>query len=209
MKTIMRTTSFPLPLIAAALSVGCFGLCAAPSNAQTKAETQKQAVTQADGITNRVVDKVWAETDEYWHHGDYNRIVALIRVIVEADPTFYEAYGDGAWLIWSMGDTKNADEFLEYGISRAPQKWVLQYEFGYHLFNTKRYAAALPYLQKAVTYPKGAGWPPWHTLAHCYDKLGQKQKCLETWEYVVRTYPDDAVAKVRLRDIRARVASGA
>jgi len=209
---MMRTTFPSRAALFAALSLGFLGLfCAAapPAQAQTKAETLKQAVTQADGITNRVVDKVWEQTDEYWHHGDYNRIVALIRFIVEADPTFYEAYGNGAWLLWSMGDTKNADEFLEYGIARAPQKWVLQYEMGFHLYNTKRYAAALPYLEKALKYPKGAGWPPWHTLAHCYDRLGQTKKSLQTWEYIVRTYPNDAVAKPNLARLRAKVAGGA
>ena len=109
----------------------CFGAAfstVSPVRAQNaaKPESLKTATTQVDGITSRIVDNLWEESDHYWHEGDYNRIIALVRVCVEVDPSFVEAYSSGAWLMWSQGDTRAADTFLQYGLSRArkPKKAI-------------------------------------------------------------------------------------
>ncbi len=150
------------------------------------------------------MDQLWNATDHYWHHGDYYRIIALLRVCVEADPTFTDAYGDGAWLLWSIGDTDGADKFLRYGIQRRPELWALEYEFGWHLYNTKRYAAALPYL-KSATKNKNADAIAWKILAHCYDKLGRYQESVATWETVIQKFPKDPAAAHNLEEMRAKL----
>lgn len=175
---------------------------APPSAAKT--ETLSQAVSQVDGITNDIVDTLWAGTDEYWHHGDYYRIVAILRVCVEADPKFTDAYGNGAYLLWSLGDTSGADKFLKYGTTREPQLWDLEYEFGRHLSNTKRYADALPYLKRATANPK-ADALAWTSLAHCYDKLGRYPESVAAWRTVVKRFPKYVAAPSNLKRVEAKI----
>lgn len=175
-----------------------------PASTSAKAQTLSQAITQVDGITNEVVDKLWAGTDEYWHHGDYYRIVSILRVCVEADPLFTDAYGNGAWLLWSLGDTKGADNFLRYGIARKPELWDLEYEFGWHLYNTKRYADALPYLKRATANPK-ADALAWKTLGHTYDRLGRYKESVAAWRTVVRKFPNDVAGASNLKRVEAKI----
>ena len=72
------------------------------------APTAPQQQVQANGIVSGVVDTLWNQTDRYWHGGDYPRIVALDRIITEADPQFLEAYSNGGWLMDSLGRTDDA-----------------------------------------------------------------------------------------------------
>src|SRR5262245_24968423 len=59
---------------------------------------------QVNAIVSKVVDGLWEESDHFWHEGDYNRIIDLCRLMVEADPSFNEAYANAAYLLWSLGD---------------------------------------------------------------------------------------------------------
>ncbi len=189
-----------------------FLLCAgADANAAQKAPskpvTRAQAITQVDGITDRVVDKIWERTDYYWHDGDYNRIVGLIRVAVEADPAFLEAYASGAWLLWSMGQTPAADDLLKLGVARNPRRYELNYEFGWHLFNTKRYTEALPHLRAASRFANAPS-QVWKTLAHCYDRLGRTDESLNAWRTVVRRFPRDSAGPPNLRRVEQKKRGG-
>lgn len=175
-----------------------------PSASAAKSETLSQAVSQVDGITSEVVDNLWAGTDNYWHHGDYYRIVSILRVCVEADPVFTDAYGNGAYLLWSLGDTQGADLFLKYGTTREPQLWDLQFEFGRHLqLNAKQHAAALPYLQRATANPK-ADVLAWSTLAHCYEDLGRYPEAVSAWRTVVKKFPGFASGPGNLKRVEAK-----
>lgn len=192
------------------LAVAAVAGAALPVAAQTKKKPAKpaavtppsraQALTQVDGITNRVVDKLWETTDHYWHDGDYNRIVALVRVCVEADPSFAEAYSSGAWLLWSMGDTPAADAMLEQGLKNNPKSWDMPYELGWHLYNTRRYKEALPFLQASVKY-SNAPAQPWKVLAHCYDRLGRWGESAATWKAVVEKFPKDVAGPPNLQRV--------
>lgn len=204
-KTTMR--NYPLPLLSSAFVAVLMTLVFCPTSfAQatkaTASPAYKAAVAQADGITNKVIDEMWETTDKYWHEGDYNRVVSLIRVCVEADPSFTEAYSTGTWLLWSMGDTKTADAFITYGLSRAPKavKSDMSYEVGWQFFNTKRYAAAIPHLKRAVDL--GAKQrQAYSTLAHAYTRMKRYDESIAVWKLVVRKYPDFGAAKTNLAKV--------
>lgn len=193
-------------LFVAALCFGAAFLTVSPVRAQNaaKPESLKTATAQVDGITSRIVDNLWEETDHYWHEGDYNRIIALVRVCVEVDPSFVEAYSSGAWLMWSQGDTKAADTLLQYGIARAPQaeKGNISYEFGWHLFNTKRFAEALPYLKQATDSNVGFV-TAFTTLGHCYRQLKRYDDSVKAWEVVVKKFPTFVSGPSNLARVKA------
>jgi tetratricopeptide (TPR) repeat protein len=157
---------------------------------------------QVNAVVDKVVDGLWEETDHFWHDGDYQRIVDLCRVIVEADPSFNEAYSNAAWLLWSLGDIPGADAFLEFGINRTPSKGELYYEFGRHLYTTKRYPSAKPYLEKAVAYPNAQ--PTWYsTLGHTYRQLKDYDNAVKTWAAVVEKFPTFVSGPPNLKRVQA------
>ncbi|MDX1932729.1 MAG: tetratricopeptide repeat protein [Capsulimonadales bacterium] len=193
--------------------VGCLLLAVAPSQAQTGKPSAAaggpltSSKNQVAGISERVVDNLYRYTDKYFHDGDYNRIVSLCRIIVEADPSFTEAYENAAYLLWSQGDSAAADRFLEMGLKRSKNQLSLLYEFGSHLMRTKRHEAALPYLQKAVKLPK-AGPLVYVELAHCYEKNNNLKQSVATWQEVVRKFPNFPSGPPNLARTKRQLASG-
>jgi Tfp pilus assembly protein PilF len=186
----MRTYS----VLLLATIIVCASFVAPPAQAQTPTTkptnvaplTSSQA--QVDGIVSRVVDNLWEQADHYFHNGDYNRIIGLCRVMVETDPSFNDAYDDAAYLLWSQGDTKGADDFLQYGVKHSTDKMSVLFEFGSHLMRTKRPQAALPYLQRAAAMPN-AGPLVYTQLGHCYEQNKKIKEAIETWEIVVKKFP--------------------
>ena len=197
----MRTFIFCFVVLA------LFGV--APGWAQQKAtpakaasqETMTEAVAQVDGISTSIVDQLWTETDVHWHHGDYYRIIDLCRVCVEAEPDFNEGYMAGAYLIWSLGDPKGADDLLSYGISRTPNKTELYADLGRHFNFTKRYPAAETYLKKAVSYPN-AGPVAYAQLAYAYKQQKKYGEAVKVWEQVVKKFPTFPSGKANLDHAR-------
>lgn len=175
---------------------------AAKSPASGGGETRAQAATQVDGITERVLDRLFEQGDRYWHQGDYNRIVALTRVAVEADPRAVESYANAAYLLWSQGDAPGADAFLRMGVKRNPGRYDLYTEMGQHLFRTKRYSDALPYLKSGTRY-KNAPAPAWSSLAHCYERVGRLNDALATWRQIVKRFPAYRAGPTNLRRVQA------
>lgn len=168
--------------------VAALTVIAGPSLAQTETAPLESSKTQVNTIVSKVVDGLWEEADHFWHEGDYQRIIDLARVIVEADPTFNEAYATSAWLLWSLGDIPGSDAFLEYGIQRTNDKGDLNYEFGRHLYTTKRYKAAEPYLKRSVSYANAQ--PTWYsTLGHTYRQLKDYDNAVKIWTIVVEKFP--------------------
>jgi len=190
-------------LLAATLGAALATLAPSVAHAEGKTADKLEAI-QTDGIESRVVDRVWSNTDAYFHAGDYNRIISLLRVCVEADPEFDEAYSCGAWLLWSMGDKPAANAFLDYGIKRAKNKWLAHYTFAENLMVRREYKDALPHLQFATQSPY-APVIAWKQLAHAYEHTGNLKKSLETWQYIVKKFPDEPAAPVNLKRVQGKL----
>jgi tetratricopeptide (TPR) repeat protein len=185
-----------------AFVLGCLVALCLPHVAHAADETMASAVRQSDGIVSRVVDDLWQETDVYWHKGDYNRIIALDRVCVSADPSFVEVYSTGAWLMWSMGDSDAADTFLRDGIERSPARADITYAFAEQLFNTKRYPEAAKYLRQSIAFGDNDRLA-YTMLAHSYRLSGKYDDSIAEWKLVIKKFPDFAAAKPNLARVEA------
>ena len=153
---------------------------------------------QAAGIVSGVVDTLWNQTDDYWHHGDYPRIVALDRIITEADPQFLEAYSNGGWLMDSLGRTADAEAYYTLGTKNNPNAEYAYWNLGFFYFNTPHdYPAAAAAFKHAVEQPD-ADIRDWKMLAHSYEKSAQWDSAVETWRQASARYPQDPSVK-RLR----------
>ncbi len=182
-------TKFVCALLLALLFV--LPLSAAPPSAA------RQQI-QADGIVSGVVDTLWNQTDHYWHEGDYPRIVALDRIITEADPQFLEAYSNGGWLMDSLGRTADAEAYYTLGTKNNPSAEYAYWNLGFFYFSTPHdYPAAARAFERAARLP-GADVRDWKMLAHSYEKSGQWETALDTYRQAAARYPHD-LSLTRLR----------
>jgi len=158
----------------------------APASAQSVGETQ------VDGILSGVVDKLWAQNDVYWHGGDYPRIIAQDKIIVQADPHFLECYNTGAWLMWSDGANGDAEAFYKQCIKNNPGTSAAYYDYGEFLYNhLHRYGDARHVFARVVTFPD-ADVLDYRMLAHSYEKLGQYDKAVAVWRRIKARWPQGA-----------------
>lgn len=174
----------------------------------TKA-TKGSSPLQVSGMISTVVDGLWETGDHYFHDGDYTRVVALLRICVEADQNFDEAYSSAGYLLWSMGESKSAEALLEYGTRRSKKPGSLNSEMGQQLYRTNNYTAALPYLQKAIKLGgSGVDVITYTSLGHCYTKLKKYEDAVQAWKQVVAKFPDFPAGPKNLRDAEERLKSG-
>ena len=173
--------------LAAFLAIGT--CCACGSAGATPAQKAYDA-DQVSGIVDEVVDGLWAKTDYYWHKGDYPRIIALDRIIVEADPSFMEPYAVGGWLMESDGDLADAESFYKLGCVRNPTSSYMFYNLSAFYMNTlKNYALAVKASESGVRQAD-AGINDWRMLAHAYEKNHQLEEALATWKTMKTRWPD-------------------
>jgi len=181
-----------------------------PINKGTASKPVKKAATPndqvADAILNDIANRLWEQGDKYWHDGDYQRVVGLGRIIIEIDPNDEEVVDSMAWLLWSMSDTKGADELLKYAISKAPTNGMLYSNFGGHLYRTKRYDEAEKYLEQGVKVG-GVTSAAYSFLGHTYTKLGKFKEAVETWRECVKRFPKYPAGPPNLKAAEARLAA--
>jgi len=143
------------------------------------------------------------KSDEAFHLGDYERAVQLHRARVAIDPEAIDSWGGGAWLLWSMGRSDEAAEFIERGLKTNPDNWEMWDEAGEHYDFQKRLARAEECYKRAVELlpPDEPSQMLRRRLAHAADKAGDFQTAVETWRGLVRDFPDEAVNRNNLRRV--------
>lgn len=159
-----------------------------PPRQKTPSAARQQI--QVDGIVGGVVDQLWRQTDTYWHGGDYPHIVALDRIITQADPQFLEAYSTGGWLMDSLGRTKDAEVFYTLGTVKNPRSSYAYWNLGMFYFSSVHdYPAAIRALTKD-TEQADAAINDWKMLAHSYEKARQWDSAVTTWQKIKARWPD-------------------
>ncbi len=162
-------------------------LCAAP-----RADKDTSSPAQVDGIVSAAVDDLWAQNDAYWHVGDYPRIIALDRIITQADPYFLDAFNTGAWLMWSSGRDDDAQAFYELAVRDNPTDSAAYYDFGMFLINHRKdYAGAIRVYTQDVTRAD-PGVLDWRMLAHSYEKAGHWDRAVAVWRKIKARWPHGA-----------------
>ncbi len=160
-----------------------------PSLAAQAVPTAAQQKLQANGIVSNVVDKLWNQTDAYWHEGDYPRIIALDRIITEADPQFLEAYSNGGWLMDSLGRKQDAEAYYTLGVRNNPHAEYAYHNLGFFYFNTAHdYPAAAQAFRHAVQQ-RDTDLNTWKMLAHSYEKAGAWDDAVAVWQQTRARYP--------------------
>ncbi|MDR3710210.1 MAG: hypothetical protein P4L33_18090 [Capsulimonadaceae bacterium] len=196
---LLALSAFVAVLAFVCMLGACSRTYAAPKPAKPVAPVAKEfSQDQVDGIVSALVDDLWAKADYYWHRGDYPRIIALDRIIVEADPQFMEPYSVGGWLMESDGDLKDAESFYKLGVARNQDSCYMYYNLAAFYFGTlKNYAAAVKVGEQEVR-KSDADINDWRMLAHSYEKNHQLDQALATWRTIKTKWPNGTAVDVNL-----------
>ncbi|NIM05708.1 MAG: tetratricopeptide repeat protein [Armatimonadetes bacterium] len=173
--------------------------------------TPQQARRQVRDAVNFFMHLTAVQIDAYWHVGDYENCIRLLKLQIELKPRHVEAYDGAAWLLWSMRRFDEAEALYKQGIAKNPKTYRLYFELGQMYYLTARpslynksgeesrrlYEKAVEQLYLAVQHPCPAQVNRLlarilHTL-HRYD---EERKVLED---ILKDNPTDTIARRNLK----------
>ncbi len=158
---------------------------------------------QVDGIISAAVDKLWEQSDVYWHHGDYPRIIALDRIITQADPHFLEPYETGGWLMESMGNYGDAEAYYRQGVQNNAHLSEPYYHLGFFYFNTLHDYPKAVQVFREDTQQSDTGVNDWKMLAHSYEHTGDIDQAAATWQHIKARWPHAPAVDANLNRVLA------
>jgi hypothetical protein len=159
------------------------------------------------GLQQAVAGALWVRADEFFHEGDYDAILPMVRMVTWLDPHQLDVYITGAWhLSYNFTDANErsdrryipaARKLLEEGIENNPNVFDIPFELGWE--NTdkiKDYVEAEKYFRMATerkgTDQQGHPGAPapmftWHQVAHALERQGRVDECIEIWRQCLAT----------------------
>ena len=154
-------------------------------------------------IWEGAADVFVAESDWWFHKGDYDQAIRCSEASIFLDPDYVETYTVVAWLEWSMGQNAQAVRTLNRAIAANPDDPESHAGLGAHYFNIKEYALAEEPLKKAVEL--GADHLIHRTYAHCLEALGKLRESLAEWERLLETRPSDGAIRLNRDQLKERL----
>ena len=179
------------------------------------------------GFREAVAGMLWVRCDEFFHNGDYEAIMPLIRVITWLDPHQIDVYETGAWhMDYNFTDSQERSDrryipfslsLLGEGIENNPDEPDLYSDMAF-----------VHYFCKIEDFPKSAEWykKGWavvqaknvgdmtdptqfdeadkgvmtvgHGLAHSYEFSGNLPAAIAQWNTVLKLH--DALIKAKSSD---------
>jgi tetratricopeptide (TPR) repeat protein len=178
--------------------VAAVGLWLATAEAKSSS-TKSKRVAPAAARIDRTVNQLLAQSDVFWHEGDFESVRWCYSVITDIDPKYVEGWQNYGWLLWSALDRDDAAMrvFLR-GLEYNPEPYDLYFEIGNLEYHRRHFLSAAQWMAKA-TARKGAPFTAWHMRAHCLEYAGQTQKAKAVWKTIIAKFPDDPPAKINLK----------
>jgi predicted Zn-dependent protease len=148
------------------------------------------------------VDYFWRKSDVAFHAGDYPRCIGLHKAIAVLAPDDVDNYGVGAWLMWSIGNGKEADDFLARGLQANPKDPDMWDTAGQQYDLQKKYADAVNAFARAVELSgKDAPELLRRRYAHAAEHAGDLPGSIAIWTQLVKDYPGNDVDKNNLNRV--------
>jgi tetratricopeptide (TPR) repeat protein len=141
-------------------------------------------------------DYLWQLDDYYWHQGQYERCIAILRLITQLDPHDTDAYGSGAWLMQNQLRDGEAELFLLEGLRNNQDVYDIYFELGFFCYLHERFEEAISYLENALCLD-----PParvYHLLAHCYEHVGDIAQAINVWTICESAEPENLVPYIQI-----------
>lgn len=160
-------------------------------------------VATFSGFKDVISGALWVRADEFFHRGDYDNIIPLVRLVTWLDPHNIDIYTTGAWhMDYNFTDEAQRSDkrniplsiaLLEDGIAKNSDRWDLYFELGWVHYNRKLedYENSLKYIKMACEhdgYDSNTGKriprPEFvdRMLAHAYESTGDYDNAIKYWQ---------------------------
>ncbi len=175
------------------------------------------------GFRQVIAGLLWVRADSFFHSGNYDAILPLLRLITWLDPNWLDVYATGAWhLMYNFTDTDQRSDrrylpvgiaLLDEGIAANSTIFDLYKEKGWNLFDkVKDFDAAVKaYSQARDMDPKHDVNMVEHLLAHSTERTGNHEAAVKAWEEAVNAHKklmDEAEGKAGQEDSFGRNKQG-
>lgn len=185
----------------------------APKQSTPIGLSPEQLLLAFAGFREFMAGVLWVQADGFFHSGNYDAILPMLRLVTWLDPHQVDIYSTGAWhMAYNFTDESQRSDrryivpalkFLEEGIQNNPTIWDLYFEMGWTYYHkVQDPASATQWLAQANEFEKMITARR-HILAHAYEKSGQLQKSVDTWVDLVdraeeeyRKKPDNWEAQI-------------
>ncbi len=113
------------------------------------------------GLQQAVAGALWVRADEFFHEGDYDAILPMVRMVTWLDPHQLDVYITGAWhLSYNFTDANErsdrryipaAQKLLEEGVENNPTIYDIPFELGWeNIDKIKNYERAERWFRDAT-----------------------------------------------------------
>ena len=152
------------------------------------------------GFRQVIAGILWVRSDAFFHEGNYDAILPLIRLITWLDPNWLDPYATGAWhLTYNFTDTDQRSDrrylpaglaLLDEGIANNPHIYDMYKEAGWLNFDKiKDYDEAVKYYERGTEAdPKYDITQIGHQLAHSYERAGRLDEAEKQWEKCIAAH---------------------
>lgn len=169
------------------------------------------------GFKEVVAGTLWVRADTFFHSGQYDAIMPIVRLVTWLDPHNLDVFTTGAWhLDYNFVDKNEMSDkryipcsiaLLKEGVAANPNIWDLYFELGWTHYNRKLcdFVSGLKYMKMAcehdgidentgMTVPRPAYVD--RMLAHQYEKVGDFEGAIKQWNRAIER------SKVLMKDKR-------
>lgn len=174
------------------------------------------------GLEQAVAGLLWMRTDEFFHSGDYDAILPMVRMVTWLDPHNLDVFITGAWhLAYNFTDVNErsdrryipaAQALLREGDQKNQNAFDIAFEAGWqNQDKIKNYEKAEEWFRLASTRkanPTGLKWEDvpmfvFHMIAHSLQRQGRVLEAVEVWRQALAK-SEKIVASKPANDFTAR-----
>ncbi len=145
------------------------------------------------GFRQVIAGLLWVRADAFFHSGNYDAILPMVRLITWLDPNWLDVYATGAWhLMYNFTDTDQRSDrrylpvgiaLLDEGILNNPDTFDIYKEKGWNLFDkVKDFKGAVEAYEGGKKTRNSDVNQVVHLLAHSYERSGDVDKAIATWQ---------------------------
>src|SRR5687768_4916809 len=156
------------------------------------------------GLQQAVAGALWVRADEFFHEGDYDAILPIVRMVTWLDPHALDVYITGAWhLAYNFTDSSErsdrryipaAQKLLEEGDANNSSIYDIAFELGWQNTDKIKNFERAEYWYRQASQRKRVdpGMKPepvpafvWHQLAHSLERQARIDESLDIWKKVL------------------------
>ena len=178
------------------------------------------SLAAVSGFRQVVAGVLWVRADSFFHSGNYDAILPLLRIITWLDPNFLDVYSTGAWhLMYNFTDEQQRSDrrylpaglaLLYEGQKNNPNVYDMFFEAGWNYFDKiKDYDNAVVNYQEAVKPERKPDYTrAGHGLAHSLERSGRIDESIRQWETLIKEHQRIISDPASTADRRSRAQQG-